>query len=85
MANEAKIAVLTVILMGILEVIKELGLNKKFVPAMSLGLGILIGIVYSGFDVREGVFVGAIIGLSAVGLYSGSTNIAEGIKNKLNP
>lgn len=72
--------VLIPILIGLLEAIKRTGFNSKFIPILSIALGILIGIVYSGFDIKEGVLSGLFIGLSAVGLYSGVKHTKLGIK-----
>lgn len=69
------------LLMGILEVFKKLGVSEKYVPVMSLILGIGIGIaLFAAGDMKTGVVQGIYIGLSAVGLYSGTKNTIEGIK-----
>ena len=81
--NEYLTLVLVPILIGILQVIKKADLfDAKFIPIASLVIGLLLGIVFSGFDIKNGIIAGLFIGLSAVGLYSGTTNILEGIKNK---
>lgn len=75
--------ILVPILIGVLEVIKRTELfSSKFIPVVSLVLGVLLGIVFSGFNVKDGIVAGLFIGLSAVGLYSGTTNVIAGIKNK---
>ncbi len=74
--------VLIPILIGILEAIKRAGFNSKFIPLLSIALGIPIGIIYSGFELREGVLAGIYIGLAAVGLYSGTKSVMTGIKQK---
>lgn len=81
--NEYLTLVLVPILIGILEVIKKAEIfNSKFIPVASLILGVILGIVFTGFNVKDGIIAGLFIGLSAVGLYSGTTNVIEGIKNK---
>lgn len=81
--NEYLTLVLVPILIGVLNVVKKAELfNSKFIPVLSLVLGILLGIVFTGFNVKDGTIAGLFIGLSAVGLYSGTTNVIEGIKNK---
>ena len=75
--------VMTSVLIGILEVAKKTGFNPKFIPVLSLILGSLMGVVYSGFDLKEGVLYGVSIGLDPVRLYSGGTNLYEGVKHKL--
>lgn len=81
--NEYLKLVLVPILIGILQVVKNAKLfDDKFIPVVSLVLGLLLGIVFSGFDIKDGIIAGLFLGLSAVGLYSGTTNVIEGIKNK---
>lgn len=81
--NEYITLILVPILVGVLEVIKKTELfNSKFIPVLSLVLGVLLGIIFTGFNVQDGVIAGLFIGLSAVGLYSGTTNVIEGIKAK---
>jgi len=74
--------VLIPILIGLLEAIKRTGFNSKFIPILSIVLGVLIGVFYSGFDIREGAILGVYIGLSAVGLYSGSKAVVQGVKQQ---
>ena len=69
------------LLIGILEVFKKLGVSEKHIPVISLILGIGIGIaLFAAGDMKTGVVQGIYIGLSAVGLYSGTKNTIEGIK-----
>ena len=68
------------LLIGILEVFKKLGVSEKHIPVISLILGIGIGIaLFAAGDMKTGVVQGIYIGLSAVGLYSGTKNTVEGI------
>ncbi|BAB07230.1 BH3511 [Halalkalibacterium halodurans C-125] len=66
------------IITGLVGVFTQLGLRKKFAPIVSLVLGLLIGIfyVYPG-DIKGGILVGLMLGLSATGLYSGVKNTKE--------
>ena len=69
------------LLIGILEIFKKLGVNPKIIPVISLIIGIGLGIaLFSDGELATGVIKGAFIGLSAVGLYSGTKNTIEGIK-----
>lgn len=77
---EIKQAILIPILVGVLEVIKRSGFPAKLIPGLAVVLGIGLGIVYSGFELEIGVIYGVGLGLSAIGLYSGSTNLYEGIQ-----
>lgn len=74
--------VLVPVLIGVLEAIKRAGFNPKFIPVLSIVLGIGFGVVFSGFELKEGITAGLFIGLSAVGLYSGVKNVSRGIKAK---
>lgn len=70
--------VLIPLIIGIVELLKKTGVHKKLLPLISLALGIGIGVVYvANVDWKQGVLVGAMLGLSASGLYSGSKNILE--------
>lgn len=65
-------------ILGVVELFKQIGLPSKFCPVVSVVLGIIIGLVYiSPNDIAQGVLVGASLGLSAVGLYSGVKNTKE--------
>ena len=81
--NEYLTLVLVPILIGVLQVIKKSDLfNSKFIPIVSLVLGVLLGIVFTGFNIKDGIIAGLFIGLSAVGLYSGTNSVIEGFKIK---
>ncbi len=81
--NQYLTLVLVPILIGILQVVKKADLfDVKFIPLASLGIGLLLGIVFSGFELKDGIISGLFIGLSAVGLYSSTTNVIEGFKSK---
>ena len=57
---------------------KRAGVSKKLLPFIAVILGIAIGVVYvTDFDWKQGVLVGAMLGLSASGLYSSSKNTFE--------
>lgn len=65
-------------ILGVVELVKKLGLPSKFCPIVGVVLGVVIGIVYiSPTDITKGILVGASLGLSAVGLYSGTKNTKE--------
>lgn len=71
------------ILVGILEAIKKADfINTKYMPLISIVLGIGIGIVFTEFAIKDGIIAGLFIGLSAVGLFSGQKNIREGMQDK---
>lgn len=68
------------LIMGIAELIKNLGFNPKFIPVINLILGLVAGIGLNTDDIMKGIFVGLAVGLSASGLYSGVKNTKQGIQ-----
>lgn len=73
----AGIAIIPLVI-GLLEVLKKIGVNEKYIPVFSLVLGLVFGMFFIGGDIQKGVIQGIYIGLSAVGLFSGTKNVAEG-------
>ncbi len=68
------------IIIGIIEALKNFGLDTKMAPVVAVILGLLIsfGLSYYGeTKAFEAVIMGLAVGLSAVGLYSGAKNTAE--------
>lgn len=72
------------LIIALAELIKRLGLDKRYIPLVDLGLGILSGVViytiYMAMHPIEGVVLGIALGLSACGLFSGVKNVTEKIK-----
>ena len=80
MMEYAGIAIIP-LLIGLLEIFKRAGVNEKFIPAISVIAGIGAGLtLFANGDLKAGIIQGIYIGLSAVGLYSGTKNTIEGIK-----
>ncbi|MEW5921041.1 MAG: hypothetical protein AB1796_08915 [Bacillota bacterium] len=70
------------VITGMVQLLKMSGLPKKYTPFMSLLMGVLAGFYYlAPDDPPRAVFLGVIVGLSAVGLYSGTKNTMEGFRN----
>lgn len=67
---------------GIIQAIKQAGLESRFAPIASLAVGVCLGLLWSTFVV-EGVTsgvggaAGLIAGLTASGLYSGQKALRE--------
>lgn len=70
--------VLIPLIIGLVEVLKFFGIPKKLMPIASLTLGIIAGIiyVYPG-NLKAGILVGLMMGLSASGMYSGGKAMTE--------
>lgn len=65
------------LLVGLVEVVKRIGLPSKFAPLVSVALGLILGfMVYS--DPTQAILVGIAFGLSASGLYSGGKAVLGG-------
>jgi hypothetical protein len=66
------------IIIGLVEILKGIGLPKKMMPFISVILGLAAGIFYVyPLDLKGGIIVGLMLGLSASGLYSGAKNTIE--------
>ncbi|MFZ5352914.1 MAG: hypothetical protein ACOZCL_09345 [Bacillota bacterium] len=69
------------IIIAAVELMKGLGLPKKFSAIVSLFLGVLAGILYfNNDDIKRGILNGIIFGLTASGLYSGTKNTVQYMK-----
>ena len=68
-------AVIIAVIVGLTEVIKRLfKLNKRYVPALAVVLGLAIMLIAGLGNYGYIVLTGIIYGLSAVGLFSGVKN-----------
>jgi len=69
------------VIVGVVELLKRIGLPAKLAPVVALVLGLAAGIVYvAPGDLRQGVLMGIVLALSAMGLYSGGKSTAESIR-----
>ena len=70
---------------GLIEVAKMAGLAKRYCPLLAVGLGILLSAGIKGPQETwvQAVIDGVIIGLSAVGLYSGGRTVIRWNDRKL--
>lgn len=70
--------VLIPLIIGMVELLKMYGMKKRLLPPMALIFGVVGGIfyVYPG-DLKAGILVGLMMGLSASGLYSGGKAVIE--------
>ncbi|MBS4191732.1 hypothetical protein KHA94_16200 [Bacillus sp. FJAT-49705] len=65
------------LILGLVELFKRGGLSDKYSPFIAVIFGLLFGIFYVSADVKEGIVVGLMLGLSASGLYSSTKNLFE--------
>lgn len=64
-----EIGILIALLIGVSEVAKRVGLPQKYLPVVNLILGVVAGIFTIDAPMAEQVITGAMVGLSASGLY----------------
>ena len=63
------------LIVGLVALATSFGLPKRFAPLLSLALGLVAAFVYiSPGNIPQAILSGITLGLSAVGLYSGSKN-----------
>lgn len=69
------------LIIGIAQLIKNIGFPVKFIPLTDLLLGLLSGVVVYGYEfdlgIIKGVMIGLAMGLSACGLFSGIKNTVQ--------
>lgn len=67
------------LIVGLAEMVKGLGIEKRWIPLVDLALGIISGIFvyhfYFGNDIIASLVLGVALGLSACGLFSGIKNV----------
>lgn len=69
---------LIALIVALVELLKEVGLPKKWLPIVTLLFGIAAGVFYvHPVDLKGGVMVGLVLGLSASGLYSASKHVID--------
>lgn len=71
-AIQLTLAVITAVIVGLVQVAKGAGLPTRFAPLLSVVLGVGGLIVLTMFKpIAEVIFAGLVVGLTACGLYSG--------------
>lgn len=66
------------IIIALVGIIAKAGLNVRFQPAVALALGLAGGFIYiAPDDPKQAVLVGIVMGLSAIGAYSGVKNTVQ--------
>ena len=66
------------LIMALVEAAKRTGMPARFAPLLALVLGIGAGVFFiAPGDYAQGILFGIALGLSAVGLYSGTKNVVR--------
>lgn len=85
MFEEAYGVMVAPLIMGVVELLKTIGLNPKYSGLVAWGIGVAIGLAYGltegGWNIIRCLLVGSAVGLSASGLYSGVKNAGEAGKS----
>lgn len=71
------IALLIGVVIALTQLIKQLDVSKKYLPVVSLFLGLLAGIFYLDGPLSEQILFGIMIGLSASGLFDHSKIVTK--------
>jgi len=65
------------LILGLVELFKRAGISTRWSPFIAVVLGVLAGIFYISTDIKEGIIIGLMLGLSASGLYSGAKSFTS--------
>jgi hypothetical protein len=72
LTTEISLALITGVVIALVEVAKSVGLPSRFAPLLSVLLGVGSLLLLAFFQpATEIIFTGLVVGLSAAGLYSG--------------
>jgi len=80
MTTEISIGVIAAITLGLVQVVKQLGLSAKFAPLVALGFGLglsALTVSITNLSWPMVIVSGLIAGLTSVGLYSGVKNTVQ--------
>ncbi|MDD7433659.1 MAG: hypothetical protein SOW48_05700 [Peptoniphilaceae bacterium] len=76
---ELSFVILTAITVGLVEIVKKLMGDSRYVPLVALAVGValaFLGQAYTGAGAwQDSVLYGLVMGLSAMGLYSGGKSL----------
>jgi hypothetical protein len=65
-------SVAVAVIIGLVEVVKRIGLPSKFAPLVSVILGVGFSFIFPGETIGLTILFGVVTGLTACGLYSGT-------------
>ena len=66
----AESATIIAVIVGLVEVCKRAGVSSKYLPLLSLAFGVSFGFLFGEVGATS-AFQGVVLGLTAVGLFSG--------------
>ncbi|MCL1951152.1 MAG: hypothetical protein FWF59_15635 [Turicibacter sp.] len=73
-----QVATLIPMIVGISQVIKNMGCPGKWIPLINLFIGVALSfLVFHGLQWHEQIMQGLVVGLSAGGIYDQSKNLNE--------
>lgn len=73
------VAASAVLITGLVELAKSMGLNTRFAPALAIAIGVVIGFFFGGYEMASyNILAGVLAGLAASGLYSGVKRTIQG-------
>ncbi|RJX24740.1 MAG: hypothetical protein C4554_08345 [Dethiobacter sp.] len=73
------------IILGLVQLARMLGLSEKYASLLTVALGLLASVGYHFYSDQmwyESVIVGLVLGLSAIGLYTGTKETIESFRQK---
>lgn len=73
------------IIVGLVQIVKQLNIPNKYMPLISIGIAEAISLLFvmnGDADYRKAILIGLQMGLAAVGLHSGIKNLVPLKKKK---
>lgn len=72
------------IVIGLMELLKGVGVNKRIIPFINIGLTVAIFTLYVyPTDIKTGVYIGVIASLTSMGLFNASKSTVKGIAEQM--
>ncbi|TLS51016.1 hypothetical protein FE782_16615 [Paenibacillus antri] len=66
------------LIVALVGLVGRMGVTARFLPAVAIALGLVAGFVYvAPGDWRQAALAGVVMGLSAIGAYSGVKNTVQ--------
>ena len=74
-------AIVTGLIVVLTELAKQIGVPNRFAPVVAAVLGVAYGLYYGEYDPLSNAIGGLILGLSAIGAWSGPRNVFQKKRN----